>query len=86
LAKFAFGLGTLQVLVTTFIFSAAALPPGGGIFTRILEFLTNAPQELVSIRSVDEVRRPCSHDMLAWYAYNGASIEHIRHMSCKKLV
>ncbi|KAF5828963.1 Sodium/hydrogen exchanger family-domain-containing protein [Dunaliella salina] len=54
LAKFAFGLGSLQVLVTTFIFSAAALPPGGGIFTRILEFVTNAPQELVSIRSIDE--------------------------------
>uniref|UniRef100_A0A7S3VLF9 RCK N-terminal domain-containing protein n=1 Tax=Dunaliella tertiolecta TaxID=3047 RepID=A0A7S3VLF9_DUNTE len=54
LAKFAFGLGTLQVLVTTLIFSAAALPPGGGIFTRVLEFLTNAPSELVSIRSIDE--------------------------------
>ncbi|GFH24862.1 predicted protein, partial [Haematococcus lacustris] len=58
LAKYAFGLGTLQMIACTAIFSAFALPVGQGLGTRILEALAHASPSLVSIRSVDEVRRP----------------------------
>ncbi|KAL6758236.1 Sodium/hydrogen exchanger family-domain-containing protein [Haematococcus lacustris] len=54
LAKYAFGLGTLQMIACTAIFSAFALPVGQGLGTRILEALAHASPSLVSIRSVDE--------------------------------
>lgn len=44
------------MVITTLLFSAAALPAGDGLVTKILEVLAGAPTELVSIRSVDEVR------------------------------
>lgn len=55
LAKFAFGLGTLQMVFCTAIFTAFALPAGQGLGTKVLESLAHAPHNLVSIRSVDEV-------------------------------
>ncbi|GLI67394.1 hypothetical protein VaNZ11_011578 [Volvox africanus] len=54
LAKFAFGLGTLQVALCTGIFTAFALPVGHGLGTVFLEQVANAPHRLVSIRTVDE--------------------------------
>lgn len=54
LAKFAFGLGSIQVLLCTALFSACALPVGRGLATIFLEQVANAPPNLVSIRSVDE--------------------------------
>mmetsp|Transcript_27448 Transcript_27448/g.69813 ORF Transcript_27448/g.69813 Transcript_27448/m.69813 type:complete len:942 (-) Transcript_27448:1022-3847(-) len=54
LAKYAFGLGTLQVVLCTGIFTAFALPAGSGLGTHILESVAHAPHSLVSIRSVDE--------------------------------
>lgn len=54
LAKYAFGLGSIQVLLSTAIFSACALPVGRGLATIFLEQVANAPPNLVSIRSVDE--------------------------------
>ncbi|PIN16902.1 putative K+/H+-antiporter [Handroanthus impetiginosus] len=54
LAKFAFGLGLTQVLLSTLAFTAFELPPNGAIGTRILEFLFHSRPDLVNIRSVDE--------------------------------
>ncbi|KAF7070224.1 hypothetical protein CFC21_075762 [Triticum aestivum] len=54
LAKFAFGIGLPQVLLSTLAFAAFELPPNGAIGTRILQFLFNSRPDLVNIRSVDE--------------------------------
>ncbi|KAG2435789.1 hypothetical protein HXX76_006985 [Chlamydomonas incerta] len=54
LAKYAFGIGSLQVLLCTGIFTAFALPAGHSIGTIFLEQVAHAPHRLVSIRSVDE--------------------------------
>ena len=56
LAKYAFGMGSLQVIITTLLFTAVALPAGSGLGTWFLEKVCNAPPSLVSIRTVDEVR------------------------------
>ncbi len=57
LAKYAFGMGSLQVIITTLLFTAVALPAGSGLGTWFLEKVCNAPPSLVSIRTVDEVRQ-----------------------------
>lgn len=54
LAKYAFGLGTLQMVITTGVFTAFALPVGHGIGTQIMVNVFHAPMGLASIRSVDE--------------------------------
>ncbi|KAG8368562.1 hypothetical protein BUALT_Bualt15G0058400 [Buddleja alternifolia] len=54
LAKFAFGLGLSQVLLSTLAFTAFELPPNGAIGTKILEFLFHSRSDLVNIRSIDE--------------------------------
>lgn len=54
LAKFAFGLGLAQVVLSTLAFTAFELPPNGAIGTRILEFLFHSRPDLVNIRSFDE--------------------------------
>ncbi|XP_073024871.1 K(+) efflux antiporter 3, chloroplastic-like isoform X2 [Primulina eburnea] len=54
LAKFAFGLGLTQVLLSTLAFTAFELPPNGAVGTKILEFLFHSRPDLVNIRSVDE--------------------------------
>jgi Kef-type K+ transport system membrane component KefB/Trk K+ transport system NAD-binding subunit len=53
LAKYAFGLGSLQMGVTTAALTAVALPPGEGVMTKVLEFI-GSPSELAKIRTVDE--------------------------------
>ncbi|KAG7669471.1 hypothetical protein Ndes2526B_g05803 [Nannochloris sp. 'desiccata'] len=53
LAKYAFGLGSLQMFVTTAALTAVALPPGEGVMTKVLEFI-GSPSELAKIRTVDE--------------------------------
>lgn len=54
LAKYAFGLGLLQMLFTTAAFTVFSLPVGHGIGTVILEQVFHAPSALAAIRSVDE--------------------------------
>ncbi|CAA7393973.1 unnamed protein product [Spirodela intermedia] len=54
LAKFAFGLGLSQVVLSTLAFTAFELPPNGAIGTKVLEFLFHSRPDLVNIRSVDE--------------------------------
>ncbi|KAF5206233.1 Glutathione-regulated potassium-efflux system protein [Thalictrum thalictroides] len=54
LAKFAFGLGLTQVLLSTLAFTLFELPPNGAIGTKILQFLFHSRDDLVNIRSVDE--------------------------------
>ncbi|XP_050106903.1 K(+) efflux antiporter 3, chloroplastic-like isoform X1 [Malus sylvestris] len=54
LAKFAFGMGLTQVVLSTLAFTAFELPPNGAIGTQILTFLFNSRPDLVNIRSVDE--------------------------------
>ncbi|KAM0943616.1 putative regulator of K+ conductance, cation/H+ exchanger, NAD(P)-binding domain superfamily [Dioscorea sansibarensis] len=54
LAKFAFGLGLVQVILSTVAFTAFELPPNAAIGTRILEYLFHSRPDLVNIRSVDE--------------------------------
>ncbi|KAI3509445.1 hypothetical protein L1887_24716 [Cichorium endivia] len=54
LAKFAFGMGLTQVVLSTLAFTAFELPPNGAIGTRILQFLFHSRSDLVNIRSVDE--------------------------------
>ncbi|CAI5938988.1 unnamed protein product [Closterium sp. NIES-64] len=54
LAKFAFGMGLPQVLLTTLAFTAFELPIDNAIGTRALEFLFGAKADLVNIRSLDE--------------------------------
>ncbi|CAD5186733.1 unnamed protein product [Musa acuminata subsp. malaccensis] len=54
LAKFAFGLGLTQVVLSTLAFTAFELPPNGAVGTKILQFLFNSRPDLVNIRSIDE--------------------------------
>eukprot|EP00850_Spirogloea_muscicola_P011015 SM000067S20292 [mRNA] locus=s67:73176:79809:- [translate_table: standard] len=54
LAKYAFGMGLAQVVLSTLAFTAFELPPEKAIGTRVLEFLFHARPDLVNIRSVDE--------------------------------
>lgn len=54
LAKFAFGLGTLQMVLCTLAFTLFALPVGNGIGTQILVKIFHAPSGLAAIRTVDE--------------------------------
>eukprot|EP00879_Flechtneria_rotunda_P030712 GHRR01033383.1.p1 GENE.GHRR01033383.1~~GHRR01033383.1.p1 ORF type:complete len:471 (+),score=170.75 GHRR01033383.1:295-1707(+) len=54
LAKYAFGMGSLQVILSTLLFTAVALPAGFGLGTWFLEHVCGAPPSLVSIRTVDE--------------------------------
>lgn len=54
LAKFAFGMGLTQVVLSTLAFTAFELPPNGAIGTQILQFLFHSRSDLVNIRSVDE--------------------------------
>ncbi|KAL5726934.1 K(+) efflux antiporter 3 [Ranunculus cassubicifolius] len=54
LAKFAFGMGLTQVLLSTLAFTLFELPPNGAIGTKILQFLFHSSGDLVNIRSVDE--------------------------------
>ncbi|XP_051136781.1 K(+) efflux antiporter 3, chloroplastic [Andrographis paniculata] len=54
LAKFAFGLGLTQVILSTLAFTAFELPPNNALGTRILEFLFHSRPDLVNIRSIDE--------------------------------
>lgn len=54
LAKFAFGMGLTQVVLSTLAFTAFELPPNGAVGTRILEFLFHSRSDLVNIRSIDE--------------------------------
>ncbi|XP_048492758.1 K(+) efflux antiporter 3, chloroplastic isoform X2 [Beta vulgaris subsp. vulgaris] len=54
LAKFAFGIGLPQVLLSTLAFTAFELPPNEALGTKILEFLFHSRSDLVNIRSVDE--------------------------------
>ncbi|XP_047157990.1 K(+) efflux antiporter 3, chloroplastic isoform X1 [Vigna umbellata] len=54
LAKYAFGMGLAQVLLSTLAFTAFELPPNGAVGTKILEFLFHSRPDLVNIRSVDE--------------------------------
>ncbi|KAK8957546.1 hypothetical protein KSP39_PZI000456 [Platanthera zijinensis] len=54
LAKYAFGMGLTQVVLSTLAFSIFELPPNGAIGTKILEFLFHSRPDLVNIRSIDE--------------------------------
>ncbi|RZC03533.1 K(+) efflux antiporter 3, chloroplastic isoform B [Glycine soja] len=54
LAKYAFGMGLAQVVLSTLAFTAFELPPNGAVGTKILEFLFHSRPDLVNIRSVDE--------------------------------
>ncbi|WIA33402.1 hypothetical protein OEZ86_006536 [Tetradesmus obliquus] len=54
LSKYAFGMGSLQVILSTLLFTAVALPVGSGLGTWFLEVVCHAPPSLVSIRTVDE--------------------------------
>lgn len=54
LAKYAFGLGSLQMAVTTAAFMAVSLPPGEGVMTKLLEVVMKAPPSLAEIKTVDE--------------------------------
>ncbi|KAL2343884.1 hypothetical protein Fmac_005169 [Flemingia macrophylla] len=54
LAKYAFGMGFAQVVLSTLAFTAFELPPNGAVGTKILEFLFHSRPDLVNIRSVDE--------------------------------
>lgn len=54
LAKYAFGMGLTQVVLSTLAFTAFELPPNGAIGTKILEFLFHSRPDLVNIRSIDE--------------------------------
>lgn len=54
LAKYAFGLGSLQMALTTAAFMAVSLPPGKGLMTKILSVIFHAPAGLAKIATVDE--------------------------------
>ena len=54
LAKYAFGMGSLQMLLTTAAFIAVALPPGHGIMSLFLEKVMHAPPSLAELKTVDE--------------------------------
>lgn len=54
LAKYAFGLGSLQMLLTTAAFLSVSLPPGHGIMSTLLENVMHAPPSLAELKTVDE--------------------------------
>ncbi|KAI3992990.1 hypothetical protein MKX01_009733 [Papaver californicum] len=54
LAKFTFGMGLSQVVLSTLAFTAFELPPNGAIGTQILQFLFHSKSDLVNIRTIDE--------------------------------
>ena len=54
LAKYAFGLGTLTMGLSTLAFTLFALPVGNGVGTQILVKIFHASPKLASIRSIDE--------------------------------
>lgn len=54
LRVYAFGLGSLQIIVTTAVFVAFAVPFGASLGTIALELLAGADSNLVSISSWDE--------------------------------
>ena len=54
LSKYAFGLGTTQVLVTTVVFVLFTLPFGSGLGTLLLEQLAGADNAMARIDSWDE--------------------------------
>eukprot|EP00898_Chlorokybus_atmophyticus_P007421 jgi/Chlat1/7680/Chrsp64S07175 len=54
LAKYAFGLGVLQILACTLIFTLFESPPNAAIGTQILQLLFHATPDLVNIRTIDE--------------------------------
>ena len=54
LAKYAFGLGLLQMVASTALFTAFELPVGNAVGTQLLTTLLHASPELVNIRSLDE--------------------------------
>ena len=54
LAKYAFGLGLLQIVASTAVFTAFELPVGNALGTQILTRFLGAAPELVDIRSLDE--------------------------------
>ncbi|ONM32801.1 K(+) efflux antiporter 3 chloroplastic [Zea mays] len=54
LARYAFGMGLPQVLLSTLAFTAFELPPNDAIGTKILQFLFDSRPDLVNIRSIDE--------------------------------
>ncbi|PRW56322.1 K(+) efflux antiporter chloroplastic [Chlorella sorokiniana] len=54
LARFAFGMGTLQMLICTLAFIAVGLPPGTSFFSQFLENVLHAPPALAELRTVDE--------------------------------
>ena len=56
MAKYAFVLGSIQIIASTAIFSGFELPVGNALGSNILEALGGQPG-LVEIRAVDEVRR-----------------------------
>ena len=41
LAKYAFGLGTVTMVLTTLVFTGMSLPPGQGLGTQIMVKVTN---------------------------------------------
>lgn len=54
LAKYAFGMGSLQMLLTTAAFMAVSLPPGHGLMSQLLEKVMHAPPSLAELKTVDE--------------------------------
>lgn len=54
LAKYAFGMGSLQMLLTTAAFIAVALPPGHGVMSLFLEKVMHAPPSLAELKTIDE--------------------------------
>lgn len=54
LAKYAFGLGTAQVALTTLAFTLFALPVGNGLGTQILVRVFHASPQIAAIRTLDE--------------------------------
>ena len=54
LAKYAFGMGSLQMLLTTTAFMVVAYPPGHGIMSLFLEKVMHAPKSLAELKTIDE--------------------------------
>ncbi|MEW5319391.1 MAG: hypothetical protein WDW38_010547 [Sanguina aurantia] len=54
LAKYAFGMGSLQILICVSIFTFFALPAGTGLGTQFLTTVAGSQLDLVSIRTVNE--------------------------------
>lgn len=55
LARFAFGMGTLQMIICTLAFTVLGLPPGGdAYFSQFLEKVLHASPALAELRTVDE--------------------------------